>query len=227
MRIILISSDPVAAKAIERSLLCLDMDVFSAETGEEGIDLARHYDHDGIVLDMRLSDMNGIDAIRKLRLARVQSPIMTIGESANISVKVQALECGADDFMTKPFDISEFVARLRALVRRSRGYAQSSITNGPITINLSSKRVSVNGSAIHLSQKEYKLLELLTLRRGMTLNKEAIIAHLYHNGEGPASRTVDLFVCRLRKKLAAATGGDNCIETVNQQGYHLRRHCAA
>jgi two-component system, cell cycle response regulator CtrA len=191
--------------------------------GEEGIDIARHFEYDAIILDLNLPDMNGFEVLRTLRRARVDTPVIILSGSATVDAKVKALNNGADDYMTKPFSNDELVGRLRALVRRSKGYSDSRITFGQMTLDIVAKTVETSGRRVALSGKEYQILELLSLRRGSAVSKETLINHIYSDGEGPDSPTIGLFVFRLRKKLAAASGGEHFIETVRDQGYLMPR----
>lgn len=227
MRVLLIEDDAVTAHSIELMMRREEFCVDTTDSGEDGIDLARRYDYDVIVLDLGLPDMHGLEVIRTLRKAAVHTPVLVLSGDARVDCKVKALDFGADGYMTKPFCKDELVARIRALVRRSRGHANSAITTGMVTVNLAAKTVTANGNEVRLSEKEYQVLELLSLRRGATLSKEMFINHLYGDEEGPESRTVELFICRIRKKLAQATGGDRCIETVGRHGYLLRQRAAA
>jgi two-component system cell cycle response regulator CtrA len=226
MRILLIEDDLATVKSIEIMLRSEDLCVDATDLGEDGIDLARRYDYDAIILDLRLPDMSGFDVIRAIRKAEVHTPILVLSGNTLPESPVKALDFGADGYVTKPFHKEELIVRIRALVRRSRGHANSAITTGPVTINLAAKTVTASGKDVRLSGKEYQVLELLSLRRGATLSKDTLINHLYGDADGPDSRTVELFVCRLRKKLAEATGGDRCIETVGRYGYLLRPRAA-
>jgi len=221
MRALLIEEDITTSARIETMLRHegIFMDVTDAE--EDGIDLCRRYDYDIVILAPRLSDANGLDVIRALRKAQLHIPVLVLSATTAIEGQVKTLNAGADDYMTKPFHNTELVARIRALVRRSRGHSEVTITTGMLTVNLASKTAAVNGVSLPLTGKEYQILELLSLRRGITLNVEALINHIYANGEGPESRTVELFICKLRKKLVKATGGDRCIETIRSRGYLL------
>jgi two-component system cell cycle response regulator CtrA len=135
--------------------------------------------------------------------------------------KVKGLSLGADDFITKPFDKFELLARMQAVTRRSKGFSQPTLHLGPIELNLDSRAVNVDGQEVHLTGKEYSVLELLVLRKGMVLNKEAFLNHLYGGMDEPETKIIDVFVCKLRKKLALA-GGDGLIGTVWGRGYVIR-----
>ena len=222
MRVLLIEDDSATAQSIELMLKSASYNVFRTDMGEEGIDLAKLYDYDLILLDLDLPDMHGMEVLRHLRLARVDTPILILTGLAGIEDKVRGLGFGADDYMTKPFHKDELVARIHAIVRRSKGHAQSVIRTGDITVNLDAKTVEVNGARVHLTGKEYQMLELLSLRKGTTLTKEMFLNHLYGGMDEPELKIIDVFICKLRKKLAAATHGKHHIETVWGRGYVLR-----
>jgi two-component system cell cycle response regulator CtrA len=141
---------------------------------------------------------------------------------AELDHKIKGLGFGADDFLTKPFDRRELVARIQAIVRRSKGHSESTIRTGKLLVNLDSRIVSVEDQPVHLTGKEYGILELLSLRKGTTLTKEMFLNHLYGGMDEPELKIIDVFVCKLRKKLAQATGGKHYIETVWGRGYVLR-----
>lgn len=223
MKILLIEDEYVTSHGIELVLRNEDIYVDIAAEGEEGFDLARHFDYDAIILDLNLPGMSGFEVLRCLRRANVDTPVIILSGSAAIDGKVKALNHGADDYMTKPFSNEELVGRLRALVRRSKGYSDSRISVGQMTLDLVAKTVEADGRRVKLSGKEYQILELLSLRRGVAVSKETLINHIYSDGEGPDSPTIGLFMCRLRKKLAAASGGRHYIETVRDQGYLMPR----
>ncbi len=166
--------------------------------------------------------MSGLDVLRQLRVAKINTPIMILSGSTEIDTKVKTFGGGADDYLTKPFHKDELIARIHAVVRRSKGHAQSVISTGDILVNLDAKTVEVNGSRVHLTGKEYQMLELLSLRKGTTLTKEMFLNHLYGGMDEPELKIIDVFICKLRKKLSAATGGHNHIETVWGRGYVLR-----
>ncbi|SHO66287.1 cell cycle transcriptional regulator CtrA [Pseudoxanthobacter soli DSM 19599] len=222
MRVLLIEDDSAIAQSIELMLKSERFNIYVTDLGEEGIDLGKLYDYDIILLDLNLPDMSGYEVLRALRLSKVKTPILILSGLGNIEDKVRGLGFGADDYMTKPFHKDELIARIHAVVRRSKGHAQSVIQTGELTVNLDTKTVEVGGSRVHLTGKEYQMLELLSLRKGTTLTKEMFLNHLYGGMDEPELKIIDVFICKLRKKLTAATNGRNYIETVWGRGYVLR-----
>ncbi len=222
MRVLLIEDDSATAQSIDLMLKSEGFNVYVTDLGEEGVDLGKLYDYDIILLDLNLPDMSGYDVLKTLRVAKVETPIMILSGSAEIDSKVRGLGYGADDYMTKPFHKDEMVARIHAVVRRSKGHAQSVIKTGDISVNFDAKTVEANGQRVHLTGKEYQMLELLSLRKGTTLTKEMFLNHLYGGMDEPELKIIDVFICKLRKKLAAATRGQHYIETVWGRGYVLR-----
>ena len=162
------------------------------------------------------------EVLRQLRLARINTPILILSGSDDTDNKIKGFGFGADDYMTKPFHRDELVARIHAIIRRSKGHSQSVIRTGKVSVNLDAKTVEVGGKAVHLTGKEYQMLELLSLRKGTTLTKEMFLNHLYGGMDEPELKIIDVFICKLRKKLSTATGGENYIETVWGRGYVLR-----
>ena len=193
----------------------------TTDLGEEGLDLAKLYDYDIILLDLNLPDMHGSDVLRRIRSARVSTPVLMLSGIGTMDWKVRALAGGADDYVTKPFHRDELVARIHAIVRRSKGHSQSVIRTGKLAVNLDSRTIEVDGKRLHLTGKEYAMLELLTLRKGTTLTKDMFLNHLYGGMDEPELKIIDVFICKLRKKLGLACG-DNYIETVWGRGYVLR-----
>jgi two-component system cell cycle response regulator CtrA len=222
MRILLVEDDPTTSKSIELMLQNPNLNVYATDLGEEGIDLAKLYDYDLILLDLNLPDMNGHEVLRQLRIAKVETPILILSGADDTENKLKGFGFGADDYMTKPFHRQELIARIHAIVRRSKGHAQSVIQTGKFSVNLDAKTVEVDGAPVHLTGKEYQMLELLSLRKGTTLTKEMFLNHLYGGMDEPELKIIDVFICKLRKKLSEATGGENYIETVWGRGYVLR-----
>jgi two-component system, cell cycle response regulator CtrA len=226
MRILLVEDDPTTSRSIELMLTHANLNVFCTDLGEDGIDLAKLYDYDLILLDLNLPDMSGHEVLRQLRLARIETPILILTGADDTENKIKGFGFGADDYLTKPFHREELVARIHAIIRRSKGHSQSVIRTGAVNVNLDAKTVDVAGAAVHLTGKEYQMLELLSLRKGTTLTKEMFLNHLYGGMDEPELKIIDVFICKLRKKLAEATGGHNYIETVWGRGYVLREPVA-
>jgi two-component system cell cycle response regulator CtrA len=222
MRVLLVEDDPTTSRSIELMLTHANLNVYATDLGEEGIDLAKLYDYDLILLDLNLPDMNGHDVLRQLRLARIETPILILSGADDTENKIKGFGFGADDYLTKPFHREELVARIHAIIRRSKGHSQSIIRTGLVDVNLDAKTVEVEHKPVHLTGKEYQMLELLSLRKGTTLTKEMFLNHLYGGMDEPELKIIDVFICKLRKKLGRATGGENYIETVWGRGYVLR-----
>ena len=222
MHILLVEDNASAARSLELALVAGGHNVTVTASGEEGVELAELYGYDAILLDIDLEDMSGFEALRSLRAKKLMAPVIMLTGSGEAESKIQALTAGADDYVTKPFHKGELVARIAAVVRRSRGQAESIITTGKISLNLDTRRVEVCGTPIHLTPSEYKMLELLSLRKNSVMTKEACLNHLYNGLSEPEIKIIDVFICKLRKKIAAASGGDGVIETVWGGGYMLR-----
>ena len=222
MRILLVEDDPATSRSIELMLTHANLNVYCTDLGEDGIDLAKLYDYDLILLDLNLPDMSGHEVLRQLRLARIETPILILSGADDTENKIKGFGFGADDYMTKPFHREELVARIHAIIRRSKGHSQSVIRTGKVSVNLDAKTVDVDAKTVHLTGKEYQMLELLSLRKGTTLTKEMFLNHLYGGMDEPELKIIDVFICKLRKKLAHACEGENYIETVWGRGYVLR-----
>jgi len=222
MRALLVEDDQTTARSIELILKSENIVVDVTELGEEGLEVGRLYDYDIILLDLMLPDMDGYEVLRRLREAKVETPILILSGLAELDHKIKGLGFGADDYLTKPFDRRELVARIQAIVRRSKGHASSMVTVGGLSVDLAERTVSVDGTPVHLTGKEFGVLELLTLRKGTTLTKDMFLNHLYGGIDEPELKIIDVFVCKVRKKLATASGGENYIATVWGRGYVLR-----
>ncbi|MBV8106769.1 MAG: response regulator transcription factor [Hyphomicrobiales bacterium] len=222
MRVLLVDDDQVITKSIELMLKAEGMYLYKTAFGEEGIDLGKIYDYDVILLDLTLPDISGYDVLRSLRSARVVTPILVLSRLASIEDKIKGLGLGADDYLSKPFHKDELVARIHALVRRSKGHAESVIAVGDLIVNLEARTVELHGRKLHLTGKEYQILALLALRHGSTLTNETFLNHLYGGLEEPEAKIIGVYICKLRKKLADASGGLDYIETVWGRGYALR-----
>jgi len=222
MRVLLIEDDSTTAQSIELMLKSASFVIYTTELGADGVDLSKVYEYDIILLDLNLPDMSGFEVLRSLRASKVETPTLILSGLAGIEDKIKGLGGGADGYMTKPFHKDELVARIHSIVRRYRGHAQSIIEIDDLVINLDTKSVAVGGERVHLTGKEYQMLELLALRKGTTLSKEMFLNNLYGGMDEPELKIIDVFICKVRKKLANASGGKDYIETVWGRGYMLR-----
>ena len=222
MRVLLIEDESTMAKSIEMMLKSEGHVTDVTDLGEDGLEIGKIYDYDIIILDLMLPDMDGYDVLKQLRASKIDTPILILSGLSELDNKIKGLGFGADDYLTKPFDKRELMARVQAIIRRSKGHAQNTIEMGRLVVNLDSRIVEIDGKIVHLTGKEYGVLELLALRKGSTLTKEAFLNHLYNGMDEPEIKIIDVFICKLRKKLEEASGGLNYIETVWGRGYVLR-----
>ena len=222
MRVLLIEDDVTTSAKIEVMRQNEDIVCDVTDLGEDGLQQGKLYDYDIIILDLLLPDLDGYEVLRRLRAAKVRTPVLILSGLDALNDKVKGLGFGADDFLTKPFDHRELLARIQAIIRRSKGHPDSTIRIGKLLVNLDGRIVTVGGQPLHLTGKEYGILELLSLRKGTTLTKEMFLNHLYGGVNEPELKIIDVFVCKLRKKLVGATGGDSYIETIWGRGYMLR-----
>ncbi|MEI6642286.1 MAG: response regulator transcription factor [Novosphingobium sp.] len=221
MRVLLMEDEPTTVKAIEFCLSTKGFNVYTTDLAEEGLELAKLYNYDIIVLDLNLPDMHGYDVLKKLRFANVHTPVLILSGNSEMGSKLCCFGIGADDYVTKPFQREELVARIQAVVRRSKGHAQSVIRTGKLVVNLNTRMVMADGSGVHLTNKEYSIVELLALHKGKTLTKDMFLDHLYRGIEEPEPKIIDVFICGLRRKLTHACRGENYIETIWGRGYSL------
>ena len=198
MRVLLIEDDPTTQASIKMMLETAGMVVDATDLGEDGLEIGKLYDYDIMILDLMLPDMDGLEVLRRLRDSRVQTPVLILS------------------------GLTELMARVQAIVRRSAGHAHSIIKTGKLAVNLDTHMVEIEGQPVHLTGKEYGILELLSLRKGTTLTKEMFLNHLYGGMDEPELKIIDVFICKLRKKLSDANEGDHYIETVWGRGYVLR-----
>ena len=222
MRTLLIEDDRAAARTTEMLLSSAGFNVYITDEGEEGVELAKLYDYDVILLDLNLPDMDGVEVLKTLRKAKIDTPIMILSGSVGIDTKMKTFAGGADDYVTKPFHKDELIARIHAVARRARGHAQSVIHTGDLAVNIDARTVEMAGRPLHVTAREFQILELLSLRKGTTITKQMFMNHLYGGMDEPELKIIDVFICKLRRKMQLATGGARHIETVWGGGYLLR-----
>lgn len=221
MRVLLVEDDMAAVNEITQIMKGAGFTVDHVGSGEEAVEMLRHYDYDLAVLELMLPDLEGYEVVRRVRAARVSTPIVVLSGLTRPQAKVKAFSVGADDYLTKPFDPEELVARMQAILRRSKGFSEPTLRVGPLELSLDSREVTVSNVPVHLTGKEYAILELLVLRKGMVLTKDAFLNHLYGGMDEPEMKIIDVFICKLRKKLQVV-GAGNLITTVWGRGYMLR-----
>lgn len=222
MRVLLIEDDKTIGQNIAMVLNKEGMVVDTSYLGEDGLEMAKLYEYDIIIVDLMLPGIDGYEVVRSLRATRNNTPIMILSGLSGSDKKVKGLGFGADDYLTKPFDRSELIARVNALVRRSKGLADPIVRTGIMEINLNSKIVTIGGKVLHLTSKEYALIELLAMRKGTTINKEQFLNHLYGGMDEPEMKIIDVFLCKIRRKIEKLSGGEEYIETVWGRGYILK-----
>jgi two-component system cell cycle response regulator CtrA len=221
MQILLVEDDVSVAAAIKLICEIEGIGVKVVDLGADGITLASQTPYDLIVIDLGLPDIGGLEVLKALRDAAIAIPVMILTGIDGIPQKVKAFAQGADDYLTKPFHREEFVARLKAIARRDQGSDRRIITFGTLSIDLGTKLAEVGGNRVSLTSKEFQILVFLASRPGFTLSKEMILDHLYAGMDEPQLKIVDVFICKLRKKLADVSGGENFISTVWGRGYML------
>lgn len=221
MRVLLVEDDTSTARSLELILSSEGFVCDSTNLGEDGLEIGKIYDYDIIILDLMLPDMDGYEVLRRLRSARISTPILILSGLRDIEDKIKGLGFGADDYLTKPFNKDELIARVQAIIRRSKGHAESVIRVGRLTVDFHNHVAMIDSKPLHLTGKEYAILELLALRKSSTLTKEMFLNHLYGGMDEPELKIIDVFICKLRKKLMEASDGDNYISTVWGRGYVL------
>ncbi len=221
MRVLMVEEDSALSRPLATMLQSIGAVIDRMEGGEEALEMVRRYDYDIVLLDLMLPDVDGYEVVRRMRAARINIPVLIISSLVRPQARVKAFGMGADDFVTRPYDLGEFVARVQAIVRRSKGHSQPTLKIGDLQLSLDTREVLVAGKAVHLTGKEYSILELLVLRKGMVLTKEVFLNHLYGGMDEPEVKIIDVFICKLRKKLALA-GAASVIGTVWGRGYTVR-----
>lgn len=220
-KLLLIEDDKTTALAVEMTLAADGFEIDTTDLAEEGFAMAEQGAYGAILLDLNLPDGHGVDVLRRLRAARVDTPVLILSGFSDLSSKVSCLGYGADDYVTKPFHREELLVRVHAVLRRAAVEREKVFCIGGLRVNVSQKVADFEGVPIALTGKEFAILEALARRRGATLTKDMILSQLYEGMDEPAAKIIDVFMCRLRQKLAPACGGAVFIETVWGGGYKL------
>ncbi len=225
MHLLIIEDDNAISDAIYDACTVRSFACEVTDNGSDGFDMIQLYDYSAVILDLMLPDMSGIDILKKTRAMRKDVPIIVLSGLSSTDDKVKCLSYGADDYLTKPFSKTELLARIDAVVRRSHGLVNNTVEIGPMLLDINKRTVSIYGKQIPLTSKEYLMLEILMLKKGTLITKEVFVNHIYCGMDEPDFKIIDVFICKLRKKIAAMTGGINVIETVWGRGYIIKENC--
>ena len=221
MRILLIEDDVLLAQSLTDALEAEGFQVDEADCGEDGLELAKLYEYQVMILDLGLPDMRGDEVLQNLRQQNTDMPVLILSGDTQVESRLSCLHKGADDYLIKPFNMEELVARLQALVRRANGHAQNVLQFGDLTLNLTARDVSVGDTRVELKSKEYQMFELLCLRKGSVVSKESFLDHLYGGMDEPEMKIIDVFICKLRKKIEKSGASTPLIQTVWGRGYRV------
>ncbi|MBO1324368.1 response regulator transcription factor [Acetobacter sp. TBRC 12305] len=220
MRILFVENKFASSRTILSALKKAGLASDLARSGQNAIELLRNYDYGLAIINLRLTDMDGFTFLNSLRALKISTPVIILSATDAPDAKIRAFSMGADDFLVEPIDMDELVARVQAILRRSNGFAHPVIQVGALVLDLNSQSVCVQGQPVHLTGKEFAILELLVLRKGIAQTKETFLNHLYGGRDEPDIKIIDVFICKLRKKLQFV-GGDSLISTVWGKGYIL------
>jgi two-component system response regulator PhoP len=220
MRILVIEDEPTLQQQVRSGLESLGYAVDATGDGKEALYLASEYPFDAAIVDLGLPGLSGLEVIGQLRNRGSRLPILILTARARWQDKVQGLETGGDDYLTKPFQMEELAARLKALLRRSAGAAQDMLRCGPVEIDLAAQKVRVDGSEVELTSYEYRLLEHLARERPRIVTKDELAAHLYPHDEERDSNVIEVLIGRLRRKLDPQ-GKLKPLETLRGRGYRF------
>jgi two-component system response regulator PhoP len=227
MRVLVVEDEERLAQnvaAILRNNILCAVDI--APDGEEGLFLAGGNPYDLLVLDLMLPKLNGLEVLTRLRGEGRSTPVLVLTACDEKEVVIKLLNAGADDYLTKPFDLGEFVARCKALLRRGKGEHSPVIQTGPLDVNTVTRNVQVNSRQIVLTAMEYRVLEYLAMRRGALVSKEELLEHLYDYNWEKFGNVIEVYISGLRRKIESVAG-EKLIQTVRGLGYTLRRESEA
>jgi two-component system response regulator PhoP len=220
MRILIVEDEIILCTQIQQYLANKGFAVDTAQTGTDGYFMGKEYPIDVAIVDIGLPDFSGIELIRRLRKEKVTTPILILTARSRWQEKVEGLEAGADDYLVKPFQYEELLARINALIRRSAGQAHPVLTHDNIELNTMAQEVFVSGTKLELTAFEYKVLEYLMFRKGELISKTVLTAHIYDEDFDRDSNVIEVFIGRLRKKLDP-DGTRKPIETLRGRGYRI------
>lgn len=221
MRILLIEDDVILAQSLCEMLETEGFHVDEADRGEDGLELADLYEYQLLILDLGLPDMRGDEVLVNLRQKNPHMPVLVLSGETEIESRLSCLRNGADDYLVKPFNTQELIARLHALVRRANGHDSNILTFGDVKFDMSARDFRVGEARVKLTAKEYAMMELLCLRKGSVVSKESFHDHLYGGLDEPEMKIIDVFICKLRKKFENAGADIDPIETVWGRGYRI------
>ena len=221
MKILLVEDEEMLNSITAKYLRAEDMVVDTCLNGEEALETLSHSTYDVVVMDMMMPVMDGITALKKIREREITTPILLLTAKDTVQDKVNGLNAGADDYLAKPFEFEELIARIYALGRRSAGAVSNYLVVGPVTINVASRTVKVNGVDVTLTQKEFNLLYFLASNENVVVSRQQILDYVWDYDYAPASNLIDVYIKDLRKKIDASSD-DKLIQTVRGVGYVFR-----
>ena len=222
MRLLIVEDEIGIAKRIEDACVADGFICHISESGSDALEMIKFYDYEAVILDLMLPDIDGFEILSRIRAIKNSTPIIVLSGLSSTDDKVKCLTLGADDYLTKPFSKIELLARIYAIIRRTSGHFSSVINIGPLEIDIKQRCVKIYGAEMNLTSKEYAILELLALKKGAVLAKETFLNHIYGGLDEPELKIVDVFICKLRRKMSDLSGGMNFIETVWGRGYTLK-----
>lgn len=221
MKILLVEDEEMLNSITAKYLRAEDMVVDTCLNGEEALETLSHSTYDVVVMDIMMPVMDGITALKKIREREITTPILLLTAKDTVQDKVNGLNAGADDYLAKPFEFEELIARIYALGRRSAGAVSNDLVVGPVTINVASRTVKVNGVDVTLTQKEFNLLYFLASNENVVVSRQQILDYVWDYDYAPASNLIDVYIKDLRKKIDASSD-DKLIQTVRGVGYVFR-----
>ena len=216
MRVLVVEDEPNLTRQLKAALEGAGYAVDTASDGEDGHYLGSTENYDAVILDLGLPEIDGLTVLDRWRKEGKTTPVLVLTARDSWSDKVAGLDAGADDYLAKPFQTEELIARLRALIRRAAGQATSELTAGGVRLDGRSGRVTLNGEPVKLTAQEFKLLSYLMHHKGKVVSRTELIEHIYDQDFDRDSNTIEVFVTRIRKKLGADT-----ITTIRGLGYSL------